>query len=118
MRPCSTNRLVVAALTLLLGVVTGCSSVIVGSFDGGAPPEGSEFHISRATFNEDNTFVLFAKQGEGEGRILKGTYQFDGFTLKIKQAGKKERKYSATFNSFNKSLDVSNDGNRQTLKKM
>lgn len=105
-------------LAALIGLVSGCSSAIVGSYDGGAAPAESKFHISRATFKKDNTFTAFVKEGEEDGRILNGTYEFDGFTLKIKQAGKKERKYSATFNSFTKALDISTGGASQSLKKM
>ncbi|MBK8268066.1 MAG: hypothetical protein IPK83_07050 [Planctomycetes bacterium] len=112
--------------TLFLGlwcavtaVATGCSSSIVGAYDGGTMAEGSQFHIARATFKDDNTFTAYAKRPGAEGQVMNGSYTFDGFKLKLKQAGKPERAYGATYNMFGRSLQISGEnGAKQTLKKM
>ncbi len=106
-------------MLLMAGSVVGCSSMISGAYDGGAPPEGTEFHIARATFKKDKTFNAYAKFADGEGGILNGVYEFDGFHLKLKQAGKPERTYNASYNSFSRTLNITSPGGKsQSLKRM
>lgn len=119
MRLCFLHRIGGIATGMCLGLFAGCSSAIEGAYDGGQAPEGTAFHIARATFKEDRTFSAFAKFGDGEGKMIQGVYDFDGFKLKVKQAGKKEREYSATYDSFRKSLNITGpDGKSQVLKRM
>lgn len=109
--------LALGCLTSLGGI--GCSSAISGAYDGGAMPEGSEFHIARATFKDDKTFTAYAKRPGTEGQVVNGSYAFNGFKLELKQAGKEARVYNATYNSFSRTLELSDGkGAKQTLKRM
>lgn len=112
--------LLISGFAMAIGVSSlGCSSSIVGAYDGGEMKEGTPFHIARATFKEDNTFTAYAKRPGSEGQVLNGTYDFNGFKLELKQAGKPVRSYGATYHAFTKTLHVKgDDGAEQTLKKM
>lgn len=113
-----------AWVAILLGSLmslggVGCSSAISGAYDGGAMPEGADFHIARATFKDDKTFTAYAKRPGSEGQVLNGSYAFNGFKLELKQAGKEARVYNATYNSFSRTLQISDaKGAKQTLKRM
>ena len=96
--------------------VTGCSNTLVGSWENTSKPEGQAFYLHNATFKDDGTYTASAKQGEENVRLA-GTYEFDGFNLKLKTPGKPERKYGATYMMAGPKLQLSQDGNKQTLKK-
>ena len=96
--------------------MTGCSNTLVGSWENTSEPEGQKFYLHNATFKDDGTYTASAKQGEENVRLA-GTYEFDGFNLKLKTPGKPERKYGATYMMAGPTLQLSQDGNKQTLKK-
>ena len=114
MLPAKTATLFVAALAFLM---TGCSNALVGTWENSGKAEGQKFVITNATFKDDGTYIATAKQGEEPATRLAGTYQFDGFNLTLKQPGKPERKYGATFMMMGPSLEIRSDGEKQILTK-
>ncbi len=103
------------ALAFLVAA-TGCSSSLVGAWENTSEQKGESFYITNATFKDNGDYVATAKQG-GEDVRLAGTYEFDGFKLKLKTAGKPERTYGATFIMMGPSLELRNGDQKQTLKK-
>jgi hypothetical protein len=101
---------VLAGLTIS---VVGCNSALVGSWDNASKPEGQPFYLHNATFKSDGTYTASAKRGEENVRLA-GTYEFDGFNLKLKQPGKPERIYGTT-NVMGQKLELSDGKTKQTL---
>lgn len=104
-------------LSVLALFLTGCSSFMVGNWKADPIPENADFYIRQVEFKDDGTFKASAMRKGGEPMGLKGKYEFDGFSLKLMQVGRKDRVYSAFYNSFMNTLDISKDGKKQTLKK-
>lgn len=111
-----TTQWSMAAVMVLAAWTTGCGSAIVGTWENTTKPEGQSFYIHNATFKDDGSYTASAKQGEDNIRLA-GKYEFDGFNLKLMQAGKPERKYSATYMMMGKTLQLREGQNKQTLKK-
>ena len=109
------SRMSVVVLVGLAASVVGCNSALVGSWENATKPEGQSSYLHNATFKSDGTYTAAAKQGEENVRLA-GTYEFDGFNLKLKQPGKPERKYSATC-VMGKTLQLCEGQSKQTLKK-
>ena len=109
------RRIGMAVMAGLTAALLGCSSALVGTWENASRPEGQPFYLHNATFKNDGTYTATAKQGEENVRLA-GTYEFDGFHLKLKQPGKPERKYNAT-NVMGKKLEISDGKNKQTLNK-
>lgn len=100
-----------------LGFVTaGCSSTLVGTWENTGKADDAKFVITNATFNDNGTYVASAKQGEENVRLA-GTYEFDGFNLKLKNPGKPERKYGATYMMMGQTLEIRDGKDKQMLKK-
>jgi hypothetical protein len=107
------SRISMAVLVGLTVSVVGCNSALVGSWENSSKPEGQPFYLHNVTFKSDGTYTASAKQGEENVRLA-GTYEFDGFGLKLKQPGKPEKKYGAT-NVMGQKLELSDGKNKQTL---
>lgn len=109
-----TGSLLVAALGFMM---TGCSNSLVGTWENKEKVEGQKFVITNATFKDDGTYIATAKQGDEDATRLAGTYEFDGFNLTLKQPGKPERKYGATYMMMGPALEIRSDGEKQVLTK-
>lgn len=97
-------------------VAVGCSSTLVGTWENTGKADDAKFVITNATFNDNGTYVASAKQGEENVRLA-GTYEFDGFNLKLKNPGKPERKYGATYMMMGQTLEIRDGKDKQMLKK-
>lgn len=106
------STLATFALALL---ITGCGQALVGSWETTEKSEVKDFAIRNATFKDDGTYVASALKGEETVRLA-GTYEFDGFNLKLKDPGKPERKYSATVVMGN-TLKLKSGESKITMKK-
>ena len=105
------NWTIVLALAL-----AGCNSVLHGTWKTEPVPQDAPFYIIEAQFKEDDTFKATARKGE-DLINLRGTYDFDGFRLKLKRPGKTpDRVYGATC-IFGKTLKLRHDKQRFTMKK-
>jgi len=109
---------VVTCLTafIALGLLSGCSSALVGTWKADAAPEDAGFYIKSATFKDNGDFVAAARKGDETVRLA-GTYEFDGMTLRLKTPGKQERTYPATYLMVPPTLRVTQDGQTVDLKK-
>lgn len=104
-------------LVVLIALVSGCSSSLVGSWENMEPnSEGNSFVINSATFKDDGTYVASARSGTDSMRLA-GKYEFDGFNLILNTPGKPERKYAATYLMMGPTLELKHDGASQKLKK-
>ncbi len=109
-------KLAGTTLILALGLApAGCNSALEGAWKTDPVPEGEAFYIIEAQFKEDGTYTASARQGEALLRLA-GTYDFNGFTLRLKTPGKPMRKYSAVY-LVNKRLRVSSGDQTFTMKK-
>lgn len=98
-------------------LIVGCGGALVGSWKASTPAKDADFHISSVKFNNDGTYTASARQADKDVK-LGGSYEFNGFQLKLAGRGKKpERQYGAIMNSFKKTLELSSDGKKQVLKK-
>lgn len=111
-----TSRWSMAAVMGLAAWAAGCSNALVGSWENTTKPEGQAFYLHNATFKDDGTYTASAKQGEENVRLA-GTYEFDGFNLKLKTPGKPERKYGASYMMVGQTLQLKEGESKQTLKK-
>jgi len=108
---------VVVCMTPFAGALsTGCGSTLVGAWENTGKAEESPFFIESATFKDDGTYVASARKGEDPVRLA-GKYYFDGFNLKLQQAGKPERVYGATYIMAGPTLEIRDGKAKQTLKK-
>ena len=88
--------------------LSGCGRALVGTWhtESIAPPESARhFELARVTFNEDGTYTA-AATCQGKSRQDNGSYQFDGFKLKLETKDGKARTYGATYNSFTDKLEM------------
>ena len=74
----------------------GCNSTLVGSWRADPAPADGAFFINTARFKDDDTFTAVAKRGEDD-IMLAGAYDFNGFKLTLKSAGKAPRVYPAAY---------------------
>ena len=103
---------------LVLAVFTvpaGCNSPLVGSWRADPAPEDESFFINTARFKDDDTFTAVAKRGEND-IMLAGAYDFNGFKLTLKSAGKTPRVYPAVY-YLNGTLELTVDGKKYRMKK-
>lgn len=114
----STLRGACVSCLLVVGALAGgCSSQLVGSWENADPKaEGADLVINNATFKDNGDFVASAISGTESVRLA-GKYEYDGFNLILKTPGKPERKYSATYMMMGPTLELSQDGVKQKLKK-
>jgi len=96
-------------------IPTGCNSMLVGSWKADPAPEDGSFFINTARFKDDDTFTAVAKRGE-DNIMLAGGYDFNGFKLTLKSAGKTPRIYQAVY-YLNGTLKLTVDGKKYSLKK-
>ncbi len=96
-------------------MATGCNQALHGTWKYEGEPEKEAFVITTATFKDDNTCTAIARKGD-DLQKLAGTYEFNGFHLKIKQPGKPDRDYDATI-WMGTTLNIKSNGKSQTLKK-
>ncbi len=107
------------ALMLLVApvLIVGCGGALVGSWKASAPAKGADFHIKSVQFKNDGTYTASAQKA-GKAMRLGGSYEFNGFQLKLAGRGKKpEQQYGAMVNSFTKTLELTKDDKKQVLKK-
>lgn len=98
-------------------VFGGCSSSLVGTWENPEPKaDAGDFIINNATFKDDGTYVASARKGEESVRLA-GTYEFNGFNLKLKTPGKPERSYNATYLMMGPTLELRDGEMKQSLKK-
>ncbi len=65
-----------------------------------------------------DTIAMASAQKAGKDMRLGGSYEFNGFQLKLAGRGKKpEQQYGAMVNSFTKTLELTKDDKKQVLKK-
>ena len=108
---------IVVCLTLIVGALsTGCGSMLVGAWENTGKADDAAFFIESATFKDDGSYVASARKGEDPVRLA-GKYNFDGFNLKLQQAGKPERTYGATYIMAGPTLEIRDGKTKQTLKK-
>jgi len=108
------RALMIVAVPVL---IVGCGGVLVGSWKASTPAKGVDFHINSVKFKDDGTYTAIAHKGDKDVK-LGGSYEFNGFRLKLAGRGKKPaRQYDAMVNSFTKTLELSKDGKKQVLKK-
>ena len=111
----TSRRLTIVILVLGIGAVAGCNAALVGSWRTDPVPQGEKFYITTVTFKDDNTYTAAAKEGDQNVRLA-GTYEFDGFHLKLKTPGKPDRSYGATV-YMNRTLKLSAGDKNVTMKK-
>ena len=103
------RRIAVVCLGVgLIITLSGCGRALVGTWrtESIEPPESARhFELARVTFNEDGTFTA-AATCKGQSRQDSGTYQFDGFSLKLETRDGQARTYGAMINSFTKKLEM------------
>ncbi len=104
-------------LVLVVPVLGACNSALVGSWKADPIPENADSYIANVKFNDDGTFRASARKKGAEPQTLRGKYDFNGFSLSLKKAGKGAANYGAVLNSFTKTLELSKDGQKQVLKK-
>jgi hypothetical protein len=108
------RALMIAAIPALL---VGCGGVLVGSWKASTPAKDAQFHIRSVKFKDDGTYTASARK-DGKDVKLGGSYEFNGFQLKLTGRGKKPgQQYDAMVNSFTKTLELTKDGKKQTLQK-
>ncbi len=95
-------------------IPAGCNSALVGSWKADTPPEGESLFINTARFKDDDTFTAVAKRGEDD-IMLAGGYDFNGFKLTLKSAGKTPRVYPAAY-YLNGTLELTVDGKKYKMK--
>lgn len=110
----------VVRIALLITVISsfaavGCGSTLVGTWNADPIPAGEPFYIRQVTFEDNGEYTASAKRGE-ENQRLRGKYEFNGFTLKLRSAGKHDRTYRAVV-WWGKSLELTLDDKTHTLKK-
>lgn len=110
-----TRRLSMLVLTLTVAVFAGCNSALVGTWKADAAPANEKFYIQSATFKDNNTYTAAAKEGDQNVRLA-GTYEFNGFNLKLKTPGKPDRTYNAMV-VMGKSLELKSDGKKVVMSK-
>lgn len=108
------------SLMVLLAVVfvgtAGCSSALVGTWKTDPIPKEDMSYIVQATFKADGNFEATARQDAETTTPLKGTYDFNGFKLTLKQPGKPEQVYDATYVMGGK-LDMKQGDKKYSMKK-
>ena len=110
----------VVQLALLVVVISsfgagGCGSSLFGTWNAEPIPAGAPFYIRQVTFVESGEYSASAKRGE-ENQRLRGKYEFNGFTLTLRSAGKNDRTYRAVL-WWGKTLKLTSDGKTHTFKK-
>ena len=104
----------------LLGIIglasTGCGSMLVGTWGVDPIPEDRSFYIGRMTFNDDGSYSAVARKS-GEPEHYKGAYEFNGFQLSLKEAGKAVRTYGATY-ILGGTLELRHEGTTMRYKKL
>jgi hypothetical protein len=103
-------------VTFVLFAASGCSSAIVGTWKTDPVPKDGTGYLLQATFKGDGKFEATTKDGESTAP-LKGTYNFDGFKLTLKEAGKPEQTYGATYIMMGSKLDLKQGEKKFTMKK-
>lgn len=110
-----TGRPVGTLLFLLVSsILAGCNSTLIGSWKADPAPEDESFFINTARFKDDGTFTAVAKRGEDD-IMLAGGYDFNGFKLTLKSAGKTPRVYPALY-YLNGTLELTVDGKKYKMK--
>jgi hypothetical protein len=81
-------------MLLSIAAAAGCNSALVGTWKGEPAAKDEPFAIQTVTFKDDNTYTGAAKERDQPVRLA-GTYEFNGFNLKLKTPGKPDRTYGA-----------------------
>lgn len=105
--------LLIAVFSLI--AAGGCGPALVGTWKADPIPSGEPFYVKQVTFEKGGDYTAAAKRGD-ENQRLHGKYEFDGFTLKLRAAGKNDRNYRATL-WWGNTLKLTSDDKTYTLKK-
>lgn len=103
-------------LALIVVGSTGCSQALVGTWKTDPVPKEQMNYLVQATFKADGNFEATAKQDAEAAAPMKGTYEFNGSKLTLKQAGKPEQVYDAMYIMGGK-LDIKQGNKKFTMKK-
>lgn len=116
MRTSRLRRTTGTVLILSIGwTLSGCNAVLRGTWKTDPIPEGEPFYIIEAQFKKDGTYVASAKK-DGQNVALRGTYDFNGISLKLRSPGKPDRKYRAAY-VLGGTLKLSTADKKLTMKK-
>ena len=110
----------VISILILLAVyphLVGCNSLLVGHWKAEPAPEDADFYISRAEFKEDGTFRGVGRAKGVDPKIVRGQYEFNGFRLTLTQPGKEKRVYPATYWMLTRTLQLTVNGQKYSMKK-
>jgi hypothetical protein len=109
------DRCRLAAAAWLLPLLSGCGGAIVGDwYLVEANPNRQVFGIDNASFRSDGTFSA-AMTIEGLTTEEKGTYDFNGFKLKLRPKAGGQRTYLANVQPGR--LEIANGQRKVVLKK-
>jgi hypothetical protein len=111
----TTKILSTLVLILAAGAVVGCNTALVGTWKSDPMPKDEAFALQQVTFKDDNTYTASAKEAEQSVRLA-GTYEFNGFNLKLKTPGKPDRAYGAAV-YMGRTLELKKDNKSITMKK-
>jgi hypothetical protein len=106
---------VTAGVLLCAFLIGGCAGALVGTWKADPEPKDAAAYINSATFKNDNTYTAVEKKGDQVDKFA-GTYEFNGFNLKLKSPGKPDRVYSATYVMGGK-LELKSGDKKLMLKK-
>jgi hypothetical protein len=113
----STRWTVGLALALAFTLcVCGCSQTLVGTWKADPAPKDVPNYIVQAKFNKDGTYEATMKGDAEPATPQKGQYEYNGFSLKLKQPSKTEQVYPATC-IFGTKLEVKQNGKSYMMKK-
>ncbi len=90
------RRLAGAALGSLLPLLGGCQGAVVGDWHMVEAAQNRQvFSVDRASFKSDSSFAATTML-EGVTHDETGTYEFNGFTLRMRPKGGGVRSYTAS----------------------
>lgn len=106
--------LVLASLTVV--ALVGCNDMLKGTWttkEVKPPANAKNFTIGQITFEKTDGKYVYSSTATygGNEEASKGTYNYDGFNLKLMTDTGKERVYPTTYNSFTNQLSVSHTEN-------
>ncbi len=112
-RRIETTGLFMTVVVALAG--TGCNSMLVGNWKTEPVPENAPFYIIQAEFNPDGLYQATANK-DGEILSLRGVYDFNGFGLTLRSAGRPPRSYRASC-WFGRILKLRHGESKLTMRK-
>ena len=110
-----TRTFVGMAIVLAAGAIVGCNSTLVGTWKTDPMPKDAPFVIQQVTFKDDNTYTASAKENDQNVRLA-GTFDFNGFQLRLKTPQKPDRSYGATV-IMGRTLELKSGDKKISMKK-